>query len=134
MSEDNNELATRPVNDEDTDLWENPTIAEQLPVVFSNDAQWTDITGHCNGCNEKIPQSHFRGRIDRSWTKVAVVTAIGYCEACQLLTPYHMRLHDDMRMTFEKEHGQWYAVQLKPTFLVAAQHKVTSFFKRIFGK
>jgi hypothetical protein len=131
MSNEKQPTATRPVKEEDLTVWDNPTIAEQLPVSFSNDAKWTSITGHCNGCAKDIPQSHFRGRIERSWPKVAVVNAIGFCEECQLLTPYHMRLHDDMRMTYEIEHGKWYAVQLKPDGL---RSQVLSFFKRIFGK
>jgi hypothetical protein len=81
------------------------TIASQMPVVFNNGATWEEFKGECKICGKELPVEHVVGNVTRPIPSVAIVEAIGACLECRIATPYHYRLHDDMRITGLREEG-----------------------------
>ena len=84
-----------------------PTLMSQFPLVFASGARWNEMTGSCARCGCLI---EMRGDVT-SWgpshaVKVYVIDALGYCDACELLTPFRYRMYADMSVTGERD-GAW---------------------------
>lgn len=94
-----------PLSDCDRALMAMPSIASQMPVQFKSGACWEGLEGVCNGCNQVIANPLMTGRITRLMEPVATVEAVGVCPSCRLLTRFHYRLHDDMRITGMTDKG-----------------------------
>lgn len=94
-----------PLSDSDRSLMAMPAIASQMPVKFKSGACWEGLEGVCNGCRQVIPSHLMSGRITRLMEPVATVEAVGVCPSCRLLTRFHYRLHDDMRITGMTDRG-----------------------------
>lgn len=101
------EQSRRPLNDSHKELLGMPTITSQMPVSFGNDREWTGLDGYCKGCGKMIRPDLFRGRVSKPFPYVAVVDAVGVCHPCKLVTTFHYRLHDDMRMSGKDTDGRW---------------------------
>lgn len=87
-----------------------PAISSGFPLVFASGARWNELTGTCARCARPIEPDNLRGNVI-PWgpshaVKVYVVDSLGYCPICELLPPFHYRLHQDMSMTGEKD-GEW---------------------------
>ena len=94
-----------PVSARDKELLDMPSIASQMPVIFSNGAQWSELECECKGCGKALPANLVRGAVVRQNEHMASIEASGVCHECRLLTRYCYRLHDDMRITGPREDG-----------------------------
>lgn len=103
-----------PVSADDMALMALPTIASQMPVRFKNGATWDQLSGECKSCGKDINHRCFTGRIARLVESVATVEAVGVCPPCQLVTRFHYRLHDDMRISGLTDKG-WAQWKARPT-------------------
>ena len=103
-----------PLTDRHKELLGMPTIASQLPVIFNNGMKWTVINCSCSGCNADIPHEKVRGSFSMAFPRVAVLNAVGVCDACKLLTEYSWRLHEDRRITVLTNQG-WKTRKAHPT-------------------
>lgn len=90
------------------------SIESQLPVGFKNGLTCTEISCTCNGCNGVVPQNKVRGSISTAFQGVAVLSAVGVCDSCKLVTEYSWRLHEDGRITGLTNQG-WKTWFLKPS-------------------
>lgn len=108
-------MSTTPT-DRDIELLRMPAIAAQMPVVFENGMQWSELRGTCAGCSREIPAEHLRGAIARHNAHMAAVEAVGICFECKLLTRFVYRLHDDHRITGPRQ-GRWVEWRPKPSVL-----------------
>lgn len=92
------------------DFYDHPTIASAFPLVFASGARWNEMTAKCGGCGRIIDDANLRGTVARWGPKhaptVFVVDGLGYCFACERLTPFRHRLHADMSVSWERE-GVW---------------------------
>jgi hypothetical protein len=97
---------TTPLTPRDRQLLVMPSIGSQMPIEFGNGARWTELVFACRSCERRLPANMVRGSLTRPMESVAVVEAIGVCDACQIGTRFLYRLHDDMRITGPRE-GRW---------------------------
>ncbi len=58
-----------------------------LPIVLPNCSQVTELTCKCQACGKIVASDDLRGSIHRS-IRGFRMTAFGFCEDCNLLTPY----------------------------------------------
>ena len=100
------------ISDEQFALWKSPSIASQLPIKFDTGFTFSGMRGCCVECNQEIPDERFSGKIVRPTPHVAEVFAVGFCEECQLLTPFRYRMYDDKRFTTLRKEG-WCEGRLK---------------------
>lgn len=100
------------LTDEQIALWKSPTIAEQLPVLFDTGFRFTEATGHCAQCRAGLPNECMHGNVLRPTPHVADIVAMGYCDACKLLTPFRFRVYDDERFTTLRNDG-WYEGRMR---------------------
>lgn len=91
-----------------------PSIMSRFPVAFSNNAIWEEFDGECSCCGKTLHRDHVRGIVARPVPSVAVIEAVGVCAECNLVTRFDYRLHDDMRLTGQREDG-WKTWQSTPT-------------------
>lgn len=80
-------------------LFEMPSIAEQMPVVFDNGNGWEDFDGYCGTCDKEIKPDLLRGSVTKPFSNVAVLHAVGVCQDCDKCTCYNYRLYPDMRIS-----------------------------------
>lgn len=99
------ESGKTPMSDEDRTLLAMPSIASQMPVQLKNGACWQEFQGVCNGCHQPLPAHQVTGRVTRLHDSAAAIQAVGVCFSCALLTRYHYRFHDDLRITGPTEAG-----------------------------
>lgn len=121
-------LKTSPLTADDFSQYEKPSIAGQLPVVFENGHRLNELYGHCQKCGHRMEPERFRGSLSRAFAKVAVLSAIGYCEDCNLYSRFHYRFHDDGSRTGTKN-GVWTRWVDRPSMI----QKVLSFARNIFS-
>lgn len=100
------------LTDEQIALWKSPTIAEQLPVLFETGFRFTEATGHCAQCSAGLPNECMHGNVLRPTPHVADIVAMGYCDACKLLTPFRFRVYDDERFATLRNDG-WYEGRMR---------------------
>ena len=100
------ELVIVATSDEQRALFELETVASQLPIVFANSAEISELECQCASCNENLPEDQVRGRISWVTPKTATLSAVGNCHDCNIVTPFEYRFHDDMRVTALRN-GQW---------------------------
>lgn len=91
-----------------------PTIDSQMPVEFANGTCWDCLTGQCKACGQDIQSARLTGKLTRPLESVVSVEAVGVCPSCKLLTRFHFRLHDDMRISGRTDEG-WASWQAKPS-------------------
>jgi hypothetical protein len=99
-------LGKRAISERDRALFEMPSIESQMPVHFKNGNMFEQMDCYCSECDEAILKDCVRGEIQRPFEHVAVIEAVGACIECRLLTPFQLRLHDDMRITGLRD-GKW---------------------------
>lgn len=81
-------------------------IQDGLPIIFSLQNHVEHVAGICSGCQSPLQTDHFRGQVRQTLPRVAEIVAVGFCPACQLVTPYRLRIYDDLSvLTFQ--HGRW---------------------------
>lgn len=93
---------------------ERPTVMSQFPLVFGRGGRWLSFEGSCTSCHAVLPPDEIRGVVKAARVHAASfrdeggdayafhVDALGYCDSCNLLTPFRMVMTDDMRMaTFD---------------------------------
>jgi hypothetical protein len=102
------------LSDEDRELVALPSIASQMPVRFANGACWERFDGQCKACGKDIDAARLTGKVTRPMESVATVEAVGVCPPCKLVTRFHYRLHNDMRISGPTDEG-WAAWQAKPS-------------------
>lgn len=115
-----------PLTSRDRELLEMPSVVSQFPVAFANDAVWEEFDGECCCCGRTLSRDLVRGLVSRPVPTVAVVEAVGVCVDCKLVTRFDYRLHDDMRLTGQREDG-WRTWQTTKTLL----ERIASIFKRL---
>lgn len=103
-----------PLSGNDRELLAFPSIASQMPVRFANGACWERLDGQCKACGKDIATAYLTGRVARPMESVATVEAVGVCPSCKLVTRFHYRLHDDMRISGPTDEG-WATWQVKPS-------------------
>lgn len=81
------------------ELWKEPSIQSQFPVVFEQGQQWKQFTGYCGNCNQQIKTENLRGRVGSITKDIYLVKAVGYCEKCDLAICFLYHLHSDLSMT-----------------------------------
>lgn len=67
-----------------------------------------------------------RGRLIPSTSKVYTVDAFGWCESCQLLSPFRYRLHSDLSLTGIRD-GEWVRWQASKRHWPTWVHVVLAF-------
>lgn len=105
-----------PLSDSDRELLARPSIESQMPVRFPNGTAWERFDGECKACGQTIAPGRLTGRVTRLLESVATVEAVGVCEPCRLVTRFHYRLHDDMRITGMTDEG-WATWRAKPSLM-----------------
>lgn len=98
----------------DRELLAMPSVMSQFPVAFANNAVWEEFDGECSCCGKTLLREHVRGLVARPIPSVAVVEAAGVCGDCKLVTRFNYRLHDDMRLSGQREDG-WKTWKANPT-------------------
>lgn len=91
-----------------------PTVMSQFPVKFDKHVQWAQFDGECQCCEKTLPRNLVRGKVSRPTGTVAVVEAVGICHTCKTVTRFDYRLHDDMRVTGQREDG-WQTWKAAPS-------------------
>lgn len=91
-----------------------PSIASQMPIQFRNGARWECFNGQCKGCSRDIAPARVTGRLTRLVDSVVTVEAVGVCAPCKLVTSFHYRLHDSMRITGKTDAG-WALWKARPS-------------------
>jgi len=124
-------MSRRPVSDSDRELMALPSIVSQMPVRFRNGAVWERFNGECKACGQTIAGSRLTGRITRLLESVATIEAVGACEPCRLLTRFHYRFHDDMRITGMTDEG-WATWRAKRSFMGRLRLAFKAIRKRIY--
>jgi hypothetical protein len=114
-----------PLRQRDRELLAMPSVMSQFPVAFANTAVWEEFDGDCSCCGKTIQRDHVRGCVVRPIPGVATVEAAGVCGDCKLVTRFDYRLHDDMRLTGQREDG-WQTWKATPTIW----ERLVSMFKR----
>lgn len=117
-----------PLTARDRELLAMPSVISQFPVEFANDAVWEEFDGECSCCGKTLQREHVRGLVARPIEPVATVEAAGICTDCKLVTRFDYRLHDDMRLTGQREDG-WKTWQATPTIW----DRFVSLFKRLLA-
>ncbi|MEJ6003865.1 hypothetical protein [Paucibacter soli] len=84
-------------------LYAAPVCADARRI--RNGARWECFDGQCKGCGQDIAPGRVTGRLTRLVESVATVEAVGVCDPCKLVTRFHYRLHDDMRITGMTDDG-----------------------------
>lgn len=87
-----------PITEHHRALMAAPTIASQMPLIFANGTEFHKWSGCCAGCGKQTKSSKLTGTITRPIEAVAVMEAVGVCGSCNLLTPYHVRLRNNLSM------------------------------------
>lgn len=77
-----------------------------LPIVFSPKTRVENLVGVCAGCHRPLRPDHFRGEVRRVLTRVAEVRAVGFCPECRLVTPFWLRVYDDLSV-LTMLNGRW---------------------------
>jgi len=84
-----------------------PTIASQLPLIFSDRDRWNTFTGHCNKCGTSLNDEAVRGHVTRPFGATFILDAWGLCP-CGTITPFHYRLPPSMTMVGRSpKNGAW---------------------------
>lgn len=93
-----------------------PSLAEQLPIVFDNGNRWTSeqLRARCQFCQKIFPNHRLTGRLIRQTPHMVQMDAIGFCDACRKVTACHYRLYDDQRFEGKNAEGVWTIWTLKP--------------------
>lgn len=117
----------KPITDRQREMMGMPSISSQMPVEFTKGSHWDEFEGFCSECGKKIRDEWMRGRVSRPIASVAVIEAVGVCAPCSLLTEFHYRLHDDMRIT-GRRNGRWVTWRRSPSSWI---DRVVGF---LFGK
>ena len=81
-----------------------PTVAASFPLRFPNGAKWTEFRGRCCKCDVVFGVEDMRGDVvpvaDDSYrthdVQAFYIDALGYCEECELFTPFQYLLPDTM--------------------------------------
>ncbi|WP_224962803.1 hypothetical protein [Geomonas subterranea] len=101
------EPSLKPVTPEMLELFEKPTIASQLPIVFDNGHIFARFEGGCTVCRAPVDAEDIHGVITRPFPRVAIVQAIGACRSCKIYVPFFMRYKDDGRTETRDAAGNW---------------------------
>lgn len=117
-----------PLTIRDKELLEMSSVMSQFPITFASKDQWSEFNGECSCCGKTLPNEFVRGIVSRPIQSVAVIEAVGVCSSCKLVTRFDYRLHDDMRLTGQREDG-WQTWKASPTLL----DRLNSMFKRAFS-
>lgn len=104
----------RPVTDAHRALYEEPSIASQMPVSFKNGARWDSVDGFCPCCKSPVPADQLRGRVWRPNDHLVEIDAMGLCSPCRMLIPFRYRLHDDLSLSGVLK-GQWQRWRAQPS-------------------
>lgn len=91
-----------------------PSIASQMPVRFASGTCWERFDGQCKACGKDIATACLTGKVTRPMESLVTVEAVGVCASCKLVTRFHYRLHDDMRISGQTDEG-WATWQAKPS-------------------
>lgn len=100
-------LNKKPITQQHRDLAKAPSIDSQLPIQYQNGNTLSDWGGYCLGCDEPIPSDRLRGNIVMQTPSVATIRAVGICHKCKLLTPFNVRVRDNLSMEWQDDSGQW---------------------------
>lgn len=100
-------METTTASAEQIELFNAPSIASQLPVVFDTGFKFMEARGCCSACNKEFPEQNFNGKVLRPTSHVAEIFALGYCAECNLLSEVRFRMYDDQRFMMRRNNG-WY--------------------------
>lgn len=103
-----------PLSQRDRELLAMPSVISQFPIAFAHNSVWEEFDGECSCCGKTLHRDYVRGCVARPIPSVATVEAVGVCSDCKLLTRFNYRLHDDMRLTGQRE-GGWKTWKAAPT-------------------
>lgn len=93
---DGTQKKTVPLTEAQRDLLRNgELIRDQLPVRFRTGFILETYLGTCWACNREIPEDALVGTINQSFKNVIVIEALGGCEHCMVVTPFHLRVYAD---------------------------------------
>lgn len=90
------------------------SVMSQFPIIFLNKSHWSEFDGECSCCGKTLTNEFVRGFVSRPIQSVAVIEAVGVCCSCKRVTRFDYRLHDDMRLTGQRENG-WQTWKAAPT-------------------
>ena len=123
-----NETLASPLTPRDRELLAMQPLMAQFPVAFGNNAVWEEFDGECLCCGKTLRREFVRGIVVRPIPSVAVLEAAGICVDCRRVTRFDYRLHDDMRLTGQREDG-WKTWRANPTLW----DRFTSLFQRLLA-
>jgi hypothetical protein len=85
-----------------------PTIASQLPLVFSAGNRWDKLTCRCGDCKTELADETVRGHVTRPFGPTFIMDAWGLCQQCKTFTPFHYRFPPDMTIVGRSpKDGTW---------------------------
>lgn len=79
-------------------------IRDQLPILFPSGFAFESCICHCRLCGRIIPDNALVGTVELSFSKVAIIEALGGCEHCMLVTPFQMRVYGDRSFAIKNGH------------------------------
>lgn len=119
----------KPIEQKHLDRLKAPTISSQLPIVFSNGYEISDIHGDCSCCGNPIKDDLFRGTVKEVIDDCYVVDAVGACYSCGIMVLYYWRLKADKSIEGLNTAGKWVRCTPKLTLL----EKIITFLNKLLA-
>jgi hypothetical protein len=76
-----------------------PELSIFFPVDFGNGAVLREFTAKCTRCDGALAGPNVRGRVTPSFRRAVIVSAMGFCASCRLISSFHYRVYSDLSMT-----------------------------------
>lgn len=92
------------------------SLADQLPLTFENGSRVAHLGTDCLACGQALSSAEIHGEMRCLLRHVIQVEAVGYCRACNLLTPLACRIDDQLTIIMQKN-GHWARFEPRPDSL-----------------
>lgn len=98
----------REATEKELNLLELPTVESLLPIIF-HDTDYTVRTLEftCGNCSTRLPLSAVRGHASRLIERVVDLELLGVCPACNVATPFRIRIQSDRTCNWLDSDGSW---------------------------
>jgi hypothetical protein len=96
-----------PITDRHRALLSSPSMGSQLPIKFACGNQLTEWAGFCLGCEKRFSSEQMHGVVSQPLESVVSIESVAVCQECNLLTPFCMRVRDDLSREWVDEEGRW---------------------------
>lgn len=96
-----------PLNDNDRELVNCPSIDSLLPIEFANGSTVTSTAVDCPACGKTLSGQNIHGRYSARYRDAVIIEAIAICSTCNLGTRTTMKIRDDGSHAFLTAAGAW---------------------------